>query len=196
MVSRGRALPQKTPEHVLLQVAEDDVHRLQMLLRLVFGGEQQHDAVNRLVIERGKVNSVDAAANRSNHFLYLGVLHVRNGDALAEAGGAILLAFDQRVDYLIDRVSREGSGRGERGTELADGAVAIGRLQLRLDGIGHDKFSKLHYVRTPWRPWVANSTGGRGGLQLSQRALGSLIRLGCLRFRYFFLCSVSCRSSL
>src|SRR4051794_35354222 len=44
------ALPQEAAEHVLLQVREDDVHCLQMLLRLILRAEQQYNAVHRLMI--------------------------------------------------------------------------------------------------------------------------------------------------
>ena len=60
----GIAQAEEAAEHVFLQIGEDDVHRLQMLLGLVFRAEQQHDAVHRLVIQRGR-NPVPRRSGRS-----------------------------------------------------------------------------------------------------------------------------------
>src|SRR4051812_40555737 len=63
----GGALPQEPAKRVLLEVGEDTVHRRQMLLWLVFGTEQQKDAVDRLVIQRCEIDAAGASADRAGH---------------------------------------------------------------------------------------------------------------------------------
>ena len=85
-----------------------------MLLRLILRAEQQEDAVDRLVVQRGEVDPAALRPIVPAIFVDLRVLHVRDGDALAEAGRAVLLALDQRGDDFVDRVVGQRAGVGER----------------------------------------------------------------------------------
>src|SRR3989442_6261547 len=71
-LARG-ALPQEAPEHVLLKVRKDAVHRRQMLLRLILGAQKQKDAVNRLVIQCGKIDPRAASPDSAGHPAHLGM---------------------------------------------------------------------------------------------------------------------------
>src|SRR5438876_689719 len=83
-LARG-ALSQEAPEHVLLKVRKDAVHRRQMLLRLILGTQEQKDAVNGLMIQCGKVDARAASPDSAGHPGHLGMLHMRDGHAFAEA---------------------------------------------------------------------------------------------------------------
>ena len=69
---------------------------------------------------------------------------VRNGNALAEPGGTIFLALDQRLDDFIDRRFREGSGLGQCRDQFPQDGIAIGRLELSDDRITHHEFTEFH----------------------------------------------------
>jgi len=139
----GGALAEEPAEHVLLQIAEDDIHGLKVLLGLIFGGQEQNDGEDRLMVESGEVDSGDAAADGSGHAFDHGVLDVRDGDSLAEAGGTVLFALDEGGDDFIHGGGGERLGGGKGGGEFSECAVAIGGLEIGDDRIGNDEFLQL-----------------------------------------------------
>src|SRR5215218_2347839 len=87
----GCAFSKEAPEQIFLQVREYRVHGLEMLLWLVLWAQQQHDAVDRLVIERGEINPRRRSSHCRRHLGDLWMLGMRDGHTLAKAGGAVLL---------------------------------------------------------------------------------------------------------
>ena len=92
-----------------MQVAENDVHRLEVMLRLILGAEQKHDAVDRLMVQRGKVDSRSAATDCTGHLFHFGMFDVGDGHTLAKTGAAVLLALDERAHHFVYRVDTQGT---------------------------------------------------------------------------------------
>ncbi len=62
------------------------------------GGQQQEDQIDRLFVDRVEVDGLFQPREHPIQTCKAGQLAVRDGDAIADAGGAQLLAFDQDVE--------------------------------------------------------------------------------------------------
>src|SRR5690606_6313603 len=89
----GVGLPQELAAHVHLEIAEDDIRSRQMALWIGYRAQQEKEAIDRLLAQRGEVDAGRAAADNRNHLLQARMLAVRNRHTLAEPGGSLHFAL-------------------------------------------------------------------------------------------------------
>jgi hypothetical protein len=140
----GIALAEEPSEGVLLEAGEDDVHRLEVLLRLILRRKQEDDAVDGLMVEGGEVDALDASAEGPDHFLDLRVFDMGYGDAFPKAGGAVLFTLDESGDNLFDGVFWQSARIGEGLDQLGEDGVAVGGFKFGLDSFLDNEFTELH----------------------------------------------------
>ena len=104
-------------------------------------GQQQEDKVDRVPVDRLIVDRLAKPRKQSVNLPEAIDLGVRNGYAVAEAGGAELLAL---IERRIDRrcISADSLG-GEVGELLQERALVAAR-QGRLDRVAIEEIGKLH----------------------------------------------------
>ena len=79
-----------------------------------FGSEQQENQIDRLAVERFEIHRPLQPREQAEHIGELGELAVRNGDAVADAGGAELFTLQQNFQNRTLALTRElGRTRGE-----------------------------------------------------------------------------------
>ena len=117
------------------QEASDACQRLQMIGAGAFGREQQKNQIDRLTVERLEIDRPVEPREQPEQPLQLGELAMRDGDTVADAGRAELLALHENLE---DRaLVLTGQLRG-LGGELLQGLLLAVNPQRRNDGIVRD----------------------------------------------------------
>jgi len=117
----------------IAQQTGDARQRLEMIGAGRFGREQKKNQIDRLTIERFKIDRPFEPREQSKQTSELRQLAVRNGDAVADAGRAELLALQKDFQNRTFALTRElGRARGEfldrffLPLTLSAGMIAVG----------------------------------------------------------------------
>ena len=113
-----------------------------------FRREQKKNQVNRLIVERIKINRTIKAREHSEQFVQLRQLGMRNGDAVANAGGTKLLALLQGLrDYALILSCKRGGAR----RELHNSLFLAVRLERWNDRIRREEIDERHGTGSEFR---------------------------------------------
>src|SRR5689334_2927615 len=118
-----------------------------------FRREQQEYQVDGLPIERFEVDRALQACKYAKQLVELGQLAVRNGNTIADAGRAELLALHENLEN--SPLAEPGEFRS-LGGELLQGLLLAVDLQRRNDRVGRHEIVERHGVI----PVSGNSSGG------------------------------------
>lgn len=161
----GVGLAEEATEGVLLKIAEDIFHGLEVAVGFVGGGKEEEDGVDGGLVEGGEVDADGGAADGADAFFEGGMFDVGNGYAFAEACGADFFAVDDGFDDGIDVGGVDGFGGGESVDEFADDAVAVVGFEFGEDGIFNDEVSKFHEHLKQTREFRRAEAGSQAGGQ-------------------------------
>ena len=106
-----------------------------------FRREQQKHQIDGLAVERLEIDRPLEPREQSEQLAELGQLAVRNGDAVADAGRAELLALLQDLEDRPLALAGELAGLG--GELLQDLLLSVD-LERRNNGIGRDEIGEQH----------------------------------------------------
>src|SRR4051812_36952713 len=95
-------LVEEFAEMLFADLAGERLHQLQVLFLLIRWRQQQEHAVHRFAVEAVEIDTGLAGAERADDRFHQGRAAVRDGDAVADAGRADLLARERAGDDLVD----------------------------------------------------------------------------------------------
>ena len=107
--------------------------RVEVFLELALRHEEEHDEIDRLIVQGVKVHAFLGSAERADDFVNQVRRGVRDADAESDAGAHRRLAL---LDDGGDRIVMLGfdlAGHHEVADQLVNGLPAISRLQIRED---------------------------------------------------------------
>ncbi len=115
--------------------------RLEVIGTGGFRSQQQKDQIHRLLVDGLEIDRVLEACEQAVKAVQVGHLAVRNGDAVADAGGAQPLAFHKDVE---DGPLVQPGDIGRPPGEVLQGLFLAGGAQIRDNGLGTDELVDFH----------------------------------------------------
>ena len=106
-----------------------------------FGREQQENEIDRLAVQRFKVDGPFQAGKQAKQLVELRELAMGDGNAVADAGRAELLPLQQRLEN--HPLALAGQFRGAGG-QFLDHLLLAGDLQCRNDRVRRHKVGERH----------------------------------------------------
>ena len=123
------------------QQARNARQRLQVVGARGFRRQQQENQIDRLAVERLEIDRLVQPREQAEQPTELRQLAVRNGDAIADAGRAELLALQQHFeDRALVLAGQFGRARGQ----LLDRLLLAVDLERRNDRVRRDEIGERH----------------------------------------------------
>src|ERR1700745_1048042 len=133
--------PQLMRNRLIPQEAWNPGECREMIGTGAFGRQQQKNKVDRLIVERVKIDRPLEARKQSEQSRQIRHFPVRNGNAVADRGGAELFPLHQDVEYRSFALpAQQGGARGQ----LLQHLLLIIDLERRKNRVWRDQIGERH----------------------------------------------------